>query len=103
MFPELAKSRSVQAALVVLPLAATGLFVLKGFDLRGPSWPFGTVWRAPESSDAIAKMRASLQADRTRLVEYEQKQSQLRAEVIRRRKLFQEGKISEAEVKESEQ
>lgn len=103
MFSELAKSRSFQAAVVVLPLAATGIFVLKGFDLRGPSWPFGVASHAPESSDAIAKMRASLQADRAHLAEYEQKQSQLRAEVIRRRKLFREGKISEPEVKESEQ
>jgi len=103
MFSELAKSRSFQAAVVVLPLAAAGMFVLKGADFRSPSWPFGTASRAPESSDAIGKMRASLQADRVRLVEYEQKQSQLRAEVIRRRKLLQEEKISEAEVKESEQ
>jgi hypothetical protein len=103
MFSELAKSRSFQAAVVVLPLAATGMFVLKGFDFRSPSWPFGMASRAPESSDAIAKMRASLEADRALLVGYEQKQSQLRAEVIRRRKLLQEKKISEAEVKESEQ
>jgi len=101
MFSELAKSRSFQAAAVLLPIIGMGIFALKGFDFRGASLPF-TVARAPDGADAIAKMRASLEADRARLLEYEKIQSRLRAEVIAKRKLRQDGTISEDEVGEAE-
>ena len=48
-------------------------------------------------------MRASLEADRALLVEYERNQSRLRAEVITKRKLHHDGQISQQEVKEAEQ
>jgi len=48
-------------------------------------------------------MRASLEAERALLVEYERNQSRLRAEVITKRKLHHDGQISQQEVKEAEQ
>jgi hypothetical protein len=101
MFPELAKSRSCQAAAILLPLV--GLFALKGFVSRSASSSFSAASRATDGSDGIAKMRASLEADRALLVEYERNQSRLRAEVITKRKLHHDGQISQQEVKEAEQ
>src|SRR4029079_12041641 len=101
MFPELAKSRSCQAAAILLPLV--GLFALKGFVSRSASSSFSAASRATDGSDGITKMRASLQADRALLVEYERNQSRLRAEVITKRKLHHDGQISQQEVKEAEQ
>ena len=101
MFPELAKSRSFQAAAILLPLV--GLFALKGFVSRSESSSFSAASRATDGSDGIAKMRASLEADRALLVEYERNQSRLRAEVITKRKLHHDGQISQEEVKEAEQ
>ena len=102
MFSDLAKSRSFQIAVIVLPLAGIGLFALKTTGSRNQSW---TLRGSSEMSgvDAIAKMRAPPNADRVLLVDYEQKQTKLRAEVIKRRKLYQEGRISQDQVKEAEQ
>src|SRR5581483_2478515 len=103
MFSALAKSRSLQAALVLLPLAGVGLWAANGLGLRSPWSPFSAAARVPDGADAIARMRASLDADRARLLDYEKKQSRLRAEVIEKRKLRQAGQISEDEVRETEQ
>ena len=101
MFPELAKSRSFRAVAILLPLV--GLFALKGFVSRSASSSFSAASRATDGSDGIAKMRASLEAERALLVEYERNQSRLRAEVITKRKLHHDGQISQQEVKEAEQ
>ena len=63
MFSVLAKSRSFQVAVIVLPLAGIGgLFALKTIGSRNQPWTLGG---ASEMSgvDAIAKMRATLDAD----------------------------------------
>jgi hypothetical protein len=102
MFSGLAKSRSFQAVAILLPLAGIGLFALKAFGFRSASSPFSAASRASDDADGITKMRASLQADRALLIEYEQNQSRLRAQVIAKRKLHRDGQISQEEVKQAE-
>jgi hypothetical protein len=102
MFSVLAKSRSLQVAVIILPLAGIGLFVRKTLGSRNQPWTLGGL-RKSSGADSIAKMRATLDDDRALLVDYEQKQTKLRAEVIKRRKLYQEGRISQDQVKEAEQ
>jgi hypothetical protein len=99
MFSELAKSRRFLIAALVLPLAAA-LFVA----LR-QSQPFSITGNSNQArpSDALTKMQEALAKDRALLSNYEQDQAKLRAEVIRRRKLHQDGQISQEQVKEAEQ
>ncbi len=79
-----------------------GFFALKAFGFRSVS-PFLASAHVPDGADGIMRMRAGLQADRALLLEYERNQSRLRAEVITKRKLLRDGKISHEEVKEAEQ
>jgi hypothetical protein len=98
MFADLAKSRSFLLGAIILPLAAVGFIALKqrqAFNLSGGDQP-GT-------ADALERMRHALDNDRTLLANYEQAQTKLRAEVIKRRKLYQDGRISKGEVEEAEQ
>src|SRR4029078_11960657 len=103
MFSDLAKSRSFQAAAILLPLVGIGLVDLKAVGFQTRSSPFSAASRARDGSDGITKTRASLPAERALLVEYERNQSRLRAEVITKRKLHHDGQISQQEVKEAEQ
>jgi hypothetical protein len=102
MFSELAKSRSFQAVAVLFFLLGMGFFSVKALGFRSAS-PFTAAAPATDGADGIMRMRASLQADRALLLEYEQNQSRLRAEVITKRKLLHDGKISQEEVKAAEQ
>lgn len=99
MFSELAKSRRFLIAALVLPLAAALFVALRQsqpLNFTGNSSQAG-------SSDALTKMQDALAKDRALLSNYEQDQTKLRAEVIRRRKLHQDGQISQDQVKEAEQ
>jgi len=57
----------------------------------------------PSSSETLAKMRESLAQDRRQLAQLETEQSTLRAEVIRQRRLLQEGGIAKEQVQLIEQ
>src|ERR1044072_8206330 len=102
MFSGPAKLRTFQALAVLFSLLGVGFFALKAFGFRSASSPFSAAARATDGADGIMRMRASLQADRGLLLEYEQNQSRLRAEVITKRKLLHDGIISQEEVKEAE-
>ena len=54
------------------------------------------------TADGLEKMNESRARDQKLLVSYEQEQSKLRAEVIKRRRLYQDGDASKAEVLEAE-
>jgi hypothetical protein len=98
MLLDWAKSRGVLFGAIVLPIAAAGLIAVKHnqpFRLSG-SDPSG-------ASDTLTKMREALSKDRSLLAQYEREQANLRAEVIRRRKLYQDGQISKPEVEQAEQ
>lgn len=99
MFSELAKSRSFLLAAIILPLAAAAFIMLKQsqpFNFRGTH-------SQPIASDTVAKMRETLDSDRALLADYEREQAALRAEVIQRRKLYQDGQISQDQVRDAEQ
>ena len=99
MFFEWAKSRTFLITLLIIPLAAAGLVALKQrqpFSLRSGI-------ESADSSDTLASMKATLAKDRVLLANYERDQIKLREEVIKRRKLSQNGEISQDQVKEAEQ
>jgi hypothetical protein len=103
MFSDLAKSRGFLLVAVILPLLAAGFIALKSW--RSPSSPFSISGKAgvSGSADAIGEMKESLVQERKLLATFEQEQSRLRLEVINRRKLYQDGEISEDQVHEAEQ
>ena len=103
MLYDLAKSRPVLLAAVVLPLIAIGFVVVN--TLSSPSQIFG-ISRKPDifaNSDAVSEMRNSLVRERKLLADLEKEQSRLRIEVINLRKLYQEGQSSKQQVQEAEQ
>lgn len=101
MFAEVYKSRLLLMA-AFIPLALITLFALGNWD--GRIWKFGD--NAPNNTstgaNTVEKMKQSLIQDRKLLAEYERDQATLRAEVIRRRKLFQNGQVSKDQVVEAE-
>jgi hypothetical protein len=103
MFAELAKARSFLAAAVILPLALAGFIALRSLASQNPQVKIGDNGSDSESANTVAKMKESLARDRKLLAASEQEQTKLRAEVIRRRKLFQEGQIAKDQVQEAEQ
>lgn len=84
--------------LFILPLVAAGFFILKqrqAFRFVPESKPI--------ASDMLVTMKETLAKDRVLLANYERDQIKLREEVIKRRKLYQNGEISRDQVKEAEQ
>ena len=98
MFSELAKSRRFLIAALVLPLAAVIFVALR------QSHPVNITGNSSQGgpSDVLTKMQEALAKDRALLSNYEHDQTKLRAEVIRRRKLHQDGQISQDQIKEAE-
>jgi len=103
MFAEVYKSRLLLMAIAIIPLALATIFALGSWERR--AWQSGD--NAPSSAitgvNSIERMKQSLTHDRKLLASYERDQALLRAEVIRRRKLFQDGQISKEQVVEAEQ
>lgn len=102
MFSDLAKLRSVLLAAVILPLIAAGFIALK--TLSPSNQQFGVIGGIGFSGriDAFGRLNESRAKDRKLLAGYEQEQSKLRFEVINRRKLHQDGRISKDQVHEAE-
>lgn len=102
MFSALGKSRQLLLTLVILFLMAAVILAIKSWDL--PSSLHGVTGMAGlfGSSDAIGGMKESLAQERNQLAALEQDQSRLRLEVIKRRKLYQDGAVSIDQVHESE-
>jgi hypothetical protein len=102
MFAELGKLRSGYLAAVILSLVAAGFLAWK--TPRSSSQQFGPSVETGRSahSESIGRMKDSLANDRKLLAAYEQEQSELRFEVINRRRLYQEGRISKDQVHEAE-
>ena len=102
MFPDLTRSRGLYLAVLILSLTVG--FV--GWKTLSPwSQPYGASGELglPDQANALGKIRDSLSKDRQRLADYEREQSQLRVEVINRRKLFQDGRIAKDQVQDAEQ
>ncbi len=99
MLAHLSKSRTFLITAVILPVLLAGLITLQ----RGQPLALIRVGNQSGSGDSLSNMRDLLAKDRSLLAGYEREQAKLRADVIRRRKLFQAGQIAKAEVQETEQ
>ena len=103
MLDEVLKNRYLIAAAVLFPVLVMLIFFAGGRGNLRLSWIERRVISEPSGSDAIIKMRESLAQDRRQLDQLEREQSALRAEVIRQRKLLQEGGIAKEQVQQTEQ
>jgi hypothetical protein len=100
MLAEVLKFRLPLISLALPPLAAVLFFAFNGWN-----WRAGVTLsqRDVGAGISIEEMKRTLAQDRQTLRAYEREQATLRAEVIKRRKLFQEGELSKDQVVEAEQ
>lgn len=99
MLANLAKSWTFVIAVAILPPLLAALMALQ----RGRPLALSRLTSQSGGEDALSRMRDTLAKDRSLLADYEREQAQLRAEVIARRKLFQDGRIAKERVEETEQ
>jgi len=99
------KFRLVLLAAAVLSLSV--IVLIAPLSRREPSArlarPTAKTGGSPVTGDAVEKLQESSSRNHELLASYEREQSKLRAEVIKRRKLYQGGVLSKAEVGEAEQ
>lgn len=103
MLAEVLKNRYLIAGAALFPVAIMLIFIASSRENLRLPWGKSRATVEPSSSESIAKMRESLAQDRRQLAQLEREQSRLRAEVIRQRKLLQEGGIAKAQVQQTEQ
>ena len=100
MFAEVLRSRLLLIAAVLPPLLVIGYFALGGSIRRAVVDVSGN---DTGGAISIEEMKKALVQDRQRLLSYEKEQATLRSEVIRRRRLYQDGQIAKDQVLEVEQ
>lgn len=103
MLAEVQKNRYLIAGGALLPIAIVLILFASGRENLRLPWLQGNDGAQLSSADTLAKMRDSLAQDRRQLAELEREQSALRVEVIRQRKLLQEGAIAKDRVQQTEQ
>jgi hypothetical protein len=103
MFDEVLKNRYLIAGAALFPVYVMLINFAGGREILRLPWIKQPISTEPSASDAIIKMRESLAQDQRKLAQLEREQSALRAEVIRQRKLLQEGGISKEQVQQTEQ
>jgi len=103
MLDEVLKNRYLIAGAALFPVFVMLIFFAGGRENLRLPWVKDNVPLEAKGSEAIAKMRESLAQDRRQLDQLEREQSALRAEVIRQRKLLQEGGITKEQVQQTEQ
>ncbi|HEY3151899.1 MAG TPA: hypothetical protein VGK65_09605, partial [Candidatus Binatia bacterium] len=86
----------------MLPVVFVTFFMFGGWNRQTKQPPHNLSGDATTESSSMETMKSSLAQDRKLLAGYEREQSALRAEVIRRRRLFQDGQISKDQVLEAE-
>jgi len=102
MFAEVSKSWTLLVAAAMLPVVFVTFFMLGGWNRQTKQPTHNLSGGATTESSSMETMKSSLAQDRKLLAGYERDQSALRAEVIRRRQLFQDGQISKDQVLEAE-
>ena len=102
MFAEVSKSWTLLVAAGMLPVVFVTFFMLGGWNRQTKQPTHNLSGGATTESSSMETMKSSLAQDRKLLAGYEREQSALRAEVIRRRRLFQDGQISKDQVLEAE-
>jgi len=103
MLAEVLKNRYLIAVTALFPVAIMLIFLASGRENIRLPWGKSSAPLEPSSSETLAKMRESLAQDRRQLAQLEGEQSALRAEVIRQRRLLQEGGIAKEQVQQIEQ
>ena len=103
MLVEVSKIRYLIAGAAFLPMAVMLILFAGGRENLRLPWSQASGSVESFGANSIAKMRDSLVTDRRQLAELERQQSALRAEVIRQRKLLQEGGIDKDQVRQTEQ
>jgi hypothetical protein len=77
-------------------------FAISGWQRQGSGSAIGLANSDASNPIFVNAMKQSLAQERRQLIEYEREQSALRAEVIRRRKLYQEGRLAQDQVADAE-
>ena len=103
MLAEVLKNRYLIAGAALLPTAIILILFASGRENFRLPWLQSKPSVELSGAEAIAKMKVSLAQDRRQLAQLEREQSALRVEVIRLRKLLQEGAIAKAQVQQTEQ
>jgi len=103
MVVEVLKNRYLIAGAAFFPVAVMLILFAGGRENLRLPWTKASVSVESFGADSIAKMRESLVTDRRQLAQLEREQSRLRAEVIRQRKLLQEGGVDKEQVQRTEQ
>jgi hypothetical protein len=98
MLVEILKSRLLLMAAALPPLLVLVFFAVNGS--RRQSGDFGLSLTSSDavSPNSVEMLKDSLAKDRQLLIHYEREQIVLRTEVIKRRKLFQEGQLAQDQV-----
>ena len=103
MLAEVLKNRYLIAGAALFPVTIMLIFIASSRENIRQPWGESRATAEPSSSESVAKMRESLAQDRRQLAQLEREQSTLRTEVIRQRKLLQEGGIAKEQVQQTEQ
>lgn len=102
MFAEIYRFRLLLMGAAIVPVAFVLLFVLGSSDRQNKQPAYSLAGGSTTEPTFVEKMKESLAQDRKLLAGYERDQSKLRAEVVRRRKLFHDGQVSKNDVLEAE-
>jgi hypothetical protein len=102
MLAEASKPRVFFLA-ALIPLTLIALFALRPWESSRFQSGGREAVSANSGSVSVETMKQSLARERNLLAESEREQAALRAEVIKRRKLFQDGQVSRASVTDAEQ
>ena len=100
MFAEVLKSRLLLLAVAMPPLVVMVFFTLNGWHRRAG---VSSLTNDGAATISIEELQKALAHDRRLLLIYETEQATLRAEVIKRRKSFQDGQLAKDQVIEAEQ
>jgi len=100
MIAEALRSRLVLVAAAIPPLLVMAFFAINGWNPRAD---IGTSAGDSTAPISVEDLQKSLAQDRRLLLDSEKAQSQLRSEVIRLRRSFQDGQVSKDQVVEAEQ
>jgi hypothetical protein len=102
MFTEIYRFRLLLTGAALVPVAFVLLFVLGSSVWQNSQRAYRLSQGPTTEPTSVEKMKETLVQDRKLLAEYERKQATIRTEVIRQRKLFQDGQISKDDVLETE-
>ena len=102
MLTEALKYRRLLMASALPPLLVVVYFAISGWSRQGGDFALRQSGNGTEAIGSLEAMRGALAKDRELLAGYEREQAALRAEVIKRRKLFEDGQGAKDEVVEAE-